>query len=207
MLYRKQKKVAEVYRGGKLIGQVYKGKTKLYDVNPYAKGEVLVNASPADFAVELPRGVYKLAAGGAKGADTTWIYSGASWGASGGGGAFAEVVFFNSASQTMTIKVSASGGTVVTLGGDVVMTAHGGGNASVGNVGVGGTVEISDNLEVLEVVKAANGNGGGMAPYAVPDVASVSDYDNWGGSAHAAGGARLEYVRYKKEVGDDGKNV
>lgn len=196
MLYRKQKKIAEIYRGGKLIGQVYKGKTKLYDVNPYAKGEVLVNASPVDFAVELPCGVYKLAAGGAKGADATWIYSGASWGASGGGGAFAEVVFFNPASQTMAIKVSASGDAVVNLGGQEVIVARGGSNAAIASSGVGGGFEVAKSLDVLATIKTANGNNGGMAAYATPDVASVASYGNWGSSANAAGGARLEYIRY-----------
>lgn len=196
MLYKGRKKIAEVYRGGKLIGKIYKGKTKLYDVNPYVKGEVLTESSPDEYEVLLPRGVYKIAVGGAKGSDITWAYSGAAWGASGGGGAFVEVMFFNPKQQALVIKAPASGDAVVRLGGEVVITAHGGSNAGIGSVGTGGGFEVAKSLDVLATIKAVNGNNGGMAPYAVPDVASVSDYGNWGSSANAAGGARLEYIRY-----------
>lgn len=196
MLYKGQKKIAEIYRGGKLIGKIYKGKTKLYDVNPYVKGQVLTEKSPDEYEVLLPRGVYKIAVGGAKGTNVSWAYAGAAWGASGGGGAFVEVMFFNPKRQTLTIKAPASGDAVVSLGGQEVIVARGGSNAAIASSGVGGGFEVSKSLDVVATIKTANGNNGGMAAYATPDVASVASYGNWGSSANAAGGARLEYIRY-----------
>ena len=196
MLYKGQKKIAEIYRGGKLIGKIYKGKTKLYDVNPYVKGQVLTEKSPDEYEVLLPRGVYKIAVGGAKGTNVSWAYAGAAWGASGGGGAFVEVMFFNPKQQALVIKAPASGAAVVRLGGQEVIRAHGGSNAAIASSGVGGGFEVSKSLDVVATIKTANGNNGGMAAYATPNVASVASYGNWGSSANAAGGARLEYIRY-----------
>lgn len=196
MLYKGRKKIAEIYRGVRLIGKIYKGKTKLYDVNPYVKGEVLTENSPDEYEVLLPRGVYKIAVGGAKGTNVSWAYAGAAWGGSGGGGAFMEVMFFNPKQQTLTIKAPASGDAVVLLGGQEVIVAHGGSDAAIMSPGVGGGFEVAKDLDVLTTIKAVNGNNGGVAAYATPDVASVASYGNWGSSANTAGGARLEYIRY-----------
>ena len=196
MLYLGEKKAFEIYKGSTLIGQVYKGSTKLYDVNPYDKNKELVNASPKTYKQTLPRGVYKVALGGAKGSNASWAFEGAAWGASGGGGAFVEVVFFNPQKQEIELVSADSGNSYMKLGGVQMLTAGAGTNAVINNPGKGGSVTVEPSLDVVQTIKKQSGNNGGTAPYNIPAVATVSTYGEWGSTNNQSGGLRLEYVRY-----------
>lgn len=196
MLYQNSRNIGEVYRGTKLIGKIYKGETKIYDVNPFVKNTVLHNASPSTYTLILPRGVYKIALGGAKGGNSASPAGGYYWGISGGGGAFVELTFFNPTKQEMVISAPSSGDAYMNLSGVRMITAGGGSNAVPTAAGSGGRVTVNELLDVLNTNKSVSGNNGSTAPYATPDVASVSTYGNWGSTANSSGGARLEYIRY-----------
>lgn len=196
MLYLGDKKVYEIYKGSTLIGQIYKGSTKLYDVNPYRKKEELVNASPKTYKQTLPRGVYKVALGGAKGKGYFWAYEGVGWDATGGGGAFVEVTFFNPQKQELELVSADSGDSYMLIGGEQVITAGAGKDAGFNVAGAGGTVTISDKLDVISTQSNLSGNEGNIGAYSATPVASVSSYGEWGSSNNPAGGIRLEYIRY-----------
>ena len=196
MLYLGDNKAFEIYKGSTLIGQIYKGDTKLYDVNPYTKNKELINASAKTYKQTLPRGVYKVALGGAKGNNISWAYEGAAWGASGGGGAFVEVVFFNPQKQELELVSTDSGNSYMKLGGVQMLTAEAGTNAAINIPGEGGTISVNSRLDVLQTIKKQSGNNGGTAPYNIPTVVTVSTYDEWGSTNNPSGGIRLEYIRY-----------
>lgn len=196
MLYLGDKKAYEIYKGSTLIGQIYKGSTKVYDVNPYTKGKVIIEKSAGSYTGTLPRGVYKVALGGAKGNNISWAFEGAAWGASGGGGAFVEVIFFNPTARSITLKSGETGNSYLDLGGTRFLTANAGTNAAINNPGDGGTVSVNSGLDVLQTIKRQSGNNGSTAPYNIPSVATVSTYGNWGSTSNPSGGVRLEYIRY-----------
>ena len=196
MLYLGDKKAFEIYKDSTLIGRIYKGTTKVYDVNPYKKTEELVNASAKIYTQILPRGVYKVAIGGAKGNNISWAYEGAAWGASGGGGAFVEVTFFNPYEQELELVSADSGDSFMKLGGEQMITAGAGKNAQIAVAGTGGAVIINDKLDIISIQANLSGNNGGSALGTTPAVATVSSYDEWGSTNNSSGGIRLEYIRY-----------
>ena len=188
-----------VYFGSTPCKQVYYGSNLVYQFESYTPSSRLTYSSPNSYSSVLPVGVYKIALCGAKGNSTTWVYSGYPWGAQGGSGGFVELTFYNPKSQNIRINAGNSGNATMILGNNTVITARAGGNAVFNAAGTGGTVTVS-GLDILSVQKQVQGNNGGVAAYNPPDVASVSTYGNWGSSANPAGGARLEYIRYEREV-------
>ena len=188
--------IKEVYRGDKLIGQIYRGSRKVYDVNRFPKGQVLVLKSPGEYRTTLPRGVFQVAIGGSQGSPTSWVYNKVGWTASGGGGGFIELVFYNPRPREIVLASFSSGDAYMNLGGARILTARAGANASVNNGGTGGSYTVGSGLDILRTIKAANGNNGRVNLGGEPSLDSVSNYGNWGATANRAGGIRLQYLRY-----------
>ncbi len=187
-----------IYYGNQPIEKIYHGSQKVYQFQPYEPDEILTYASPDSCTINLPKGVYQIALGGAKGTNTSWAYEGYAWVASGGGGAFVEITFYNPQTQVLEIVAGSSGNAYMNLGGIRMLTATAGTNASINNGGKGGTVTISERLEIINIIKSSSGNNGGIAPLSTPSVATVSSYGNWGSTANTNGGARLQYLRVEK---------
>lgn len=188
-----------VYFGSTPCKQVYYGSNLVYQFESYIPSSEITYSTPNSYSAVLPIGVYKIAVCGAKGNSVTWAYGGYPWGAQGGSGGFVELTFYNPKAQNIQINAGNSGNATISLGNNTVITARCGGNAGVNSGGAGGTVTVS-GLDILSIQRQVQGNNGGVAPYSPPDVASVSTYGSWGSSANPAGGARLEYIRYEREV-------
>lgn len=201
-IYKGNTQIDEIYHGNKLIAEVYKGKTLVYTMNPFEPGTQLSKLSPGDYKDILPKGVYRIALCGAGNNGTQWWAGSYGWGSSGGSGAFVELVFYNPKKQEIVIHApdAANGDAYMNLGGERMITA-GGGTAGGTNVGgKGGTYSFNPALDVLDVIKEANGNNGGVAlSGSTGGAPSVSNYDDWGRgdeSGCKAGGELLIYVRY-----------
>lgn len=188
--------IKEVYRGDKLIGQIYRGSRKVYDVNRFPKGQVIVLKSPGEYRATLPRGVFQVALGGAQGSPASWAFGGAAWVASGGGGGFIELVFYNPTPREIVLASFSSGDSYMNLGGSRILTARAGSNAGFDYGGAGGGYTVGSGLDILQTIKTANGNSGRVNAWDEPYLASVSNYGNWGATANRAGGIRLQYLRY-----------
>ncbi len=187
-----------IYYGNQPIEKIYHGSQKVYQFQPYEPDEILTYASPDSYTINLPKGVYQIALGGAKGTNTSWAYGGYAWGASGGGGAFVEVTFYNPQTQVLEIVAGSSGNAYMNLGGLRMLTATAGTNASTDNAGKGGTVTINSALDITSVINNISGKNGGKAAGSTPSVATVSTYGNWGSTANPNGGARLQYLRVER---------
>ena len=210
MLFKGTTKIGEIYYGGTLIGKVFKGKTKVWDVNPYEKGEVVSYQSPGKYEGTLPVGVWTVSLCGSGGSGAGWMFDGYPWASNGGSGAFAEVTFYNPKSRKIVLfapdgnKAGNLDGAdaYLELDGIRVITAKGGSKGVTAAGGKGGTVTIAESLDVISEVKN-NGNDGGTALGTGEGSGgdSVSKYDEWGAGRRTysnAGGLRLVYERHVK---------
>lgn len=190
------KKIAEIFHGSTLIGKIYKGKTKVYEINPYEKHTVLATGTVGEYETVLPRGVYKIALCGALGKAFIWAASGIAWVSYGGGGGFVEVIFYNSKARHLKIVAASSGSSYMELDGVRMLTAGAGGNAGPSASGAGGKITIADELDIISIEHNTAGHSGAVYPQNTGSVSSVSIYDNWGSTKNPSGGARLEYIQY-----------
>lgn len=76
MIFKGTVKIGEIYHGGTLIGKVFKGKTKVWDVNPYEKGEVVSYQSPGKYEGTLSVGVWTVSLCGSGGSGLGWALEG-----------------------------------------------------------------------------------------------------------------------------------
>ncbi len=208
MIFKGTVKIGEIYHGGTLIGKVFKGKTKVWDVNPYEKGEVVSYQSPGKYEGTLSVGVWTVSLCGSGGSGLGWALEGYPWAANGGSGAFAEVTFYNPVSRKIVLFAPAGNeagsldgaAAYMELDGERMITAGGGTKGAFNSGGKGGVVTIAEALDVLSETKI-NGNDGGVKLSFDEGSGgeSVSKYDEWGkGSRDGsnAGGLRLVYERH-----------
>lgn len=198
-IYRGNTKIETIYRGGTVIGQVYKGSTLVYE-NKLPAGQVLAESStPGTYTLTIPKtqNYYFVVVGA--GGGSAWGGSGhyTNYNAAGGSGACAAgtikltkgtVLTYvvgalganNAGSSVGDYPAQAGGSSAVSIPGNAIATANGGGGAiahihtsPTRTPGAGGTYTMGTGVAVDSSI-TKNGNAG------VEDTPGASVYGGWG---------------------------
>nr|DAM08014.1 MAG TPA: hypothetical protein [Caudoviricetes sp.] len=179
---------------------------------PFKRDEILYQLENSEITAELPAGVYYLAITGGGGTGGNWYAASGVWAfTSGGSGATWEGSF--RLRKKSSVRLIASGpqpadssehfSKLIIDGVEMIVCRSGASTWWGHNGGPGGTLTVNSALEVVETVKATNGNNGsGSVQGLGTGGASTSSY-GWGAGTNVpagqkqTGGALLKYLRSK----------
>ena len=179
---------------------------------PVKRDEVLYQIENNEITAELPAGVYYLAITGGGGTGGSWYAASGVWAfTSGGSGATWEGSF--RLRLKSTVRLIASGpqpadssvhvSKLIIDDVEMIVCNSGASTWWGHNGGQGGTLTVNPALEVIETIKASNGNpGSGSVQGLGTGGASTSSY-GWGAGTNVpagqkqTGGALLKYLRPK----------
>lgn len=179
---------------------------------PFERGEVLYQIENTERTDVLPAGVYHLALTGPGGTGGCWYATSGVWAYTGGGsGATWEGSFY--LTKESTVQVIAAGpqpadssehfSKLIIDGVEMIVCRSGGSTWWGHNNGDGGTFTVNPALQVVETVKATNGNNGSGGIQGLPAGGQSTSSYGWGAGTRVAdgqkqtGGALLQYLRLK----------